>query len=135
MTIPYSGKLLWEKRFAKWWKKDSPEKTFKDCLLVPPKDGKSPNFEEKSFTNSHKTLKFAEVFFLERFPLYSQILAKGSCATEKKQNNTNKIDKQTSNSSHCLLLNYSFFGSWSSYSQLHIRDVYVSNTAGNAGLL
>ena len=72
-------------------KKDFPEKTFVDCLLVPPKDGKSPNLEEKSFANSHKTSKFAKFFFLESFPLYGsliQIVATGSCTTERKQNKT-----------------------------------------------
>ena len=29
------------------------------------------NFTEKAFTNSHKTAKFAKVFSLESFPLYS----------------------------------------------------------------
>ena len=50
------------------------EKTFVDCLLVPPivppKDAMPPNFAEKTFANSHKTLKFAKIFFLESFPLY-----------------------------------------------------------------
>ena len=29
-----------------------------------------PNFTEKTFANSHKTVKFAKVFSLESFPLY-----------------------------------------------------------------
>ena len=34
------------------------------------KDTTPPNFTEKTFTNSHKTLKFVKVFSLESFPLY-----------------------------------------------------------------
>ena len=30
-----------------------------------------PNFAEKTFANSHKTLKLAKVFSLKSFPLYS----------------------------------------------------------------
>ena len=47
------------------------EKTFVDCSLVLlPKDAMPPNFTEKTFANSYKILKFAEVFSLESFPLY-----------------------------------------------------------------
>ena len=35
-----------------------------------PKDATPPNFAEKTFTNCHKTAKFAKVFSLESFPLY-----------------------------------------------------------------
>ena len=35
-----------------------------------PKDTTTPNFVEKTFANSHKTAKFAKVFYLESFPLY-----------------------------------------------------------------
>ena len=44
-----------------------------DCSLVPPKYAMSPNFAERKFTNGHKTSKFAKVFSLERFPLYSSL--------------------------------------------------------------
>ena len=47
------------------------ENTFADWLLVLPKDATPPNFVEKTFANSHKTSKFAKVFSLESFPLYS----------------------------------------------------------------
>ena len=40
-----------------------------------PKDTMPPNFTEKTFVNSHKTVKFAKIFSLESFPLY------GSCVT------------------------------------------------------
>ena len=43
---------------------------FADCLLVLPKDVTCPNFAEKTFANSHKTSKFANVFSLESFSLY-----------------------------------------------------------------
>ena len=39
--------------------------------LVPTKDVTPPNFTKKTFTNSHKTLKFAKALSLESFPLYS----------------------------------------------------------------
>ena len=55
-----------------WWKKIFADKTFADCPLVPPKDATPPNFTEKTFTNSHKTVKFAKVFSLESFTLYGR---------------------------------------------------------------
>ena len=46
---------------------------FMDCSLVSLlKDAMSPNFVEKKFANSYKTLKFAKVFSLESFSLYIQ---------------------------------------------------------------
>ena len=36
-----------------------------------PKGATTQNFAEKTFANSHKTKKFAKVFSLESFPLYS----------------------------------------------------------------
>ena len=36
-----------------------------------PKDATPPDFAEKTFVNSHKTVKFAKVFSLESFPIYS----------------------------------------------------------------
>ena len=48
------------------------EKTFTNCSLVPPKDAMPPKFAEETCTNSHKTSKFEQVFFLESFPLYSE---------------------------------------------------------------
>ena len=44
-------------------------------LLVSaaPKDATPPNFAEKTFANRHKTTKFAKVFSLESFPLYSML--------------------------------------------------------------
>ena len=99
------GNFCRRKRSQSGGKKDCPEKTFVDCLLVPPKDDKSPNLEEKSFANSHKTSKF---FFLESFPLYGsliQILATGSCTTERKQNKTkqNKQNRQTNKQIHLIV--------------------------------
>lgn len=40
------------------------------CSLVSPKDAMSPNFTEKSFVDSHKTLKFMNVFSLSKVLLY-----------------------------------------------------------------
>ena len=43
-----------------------------DCSLVLLlNDAMSPNFVEKKFANSYKTSKFAKVFSLESFSLYS----------------------------------------------------------------
>ena len=55
-----------------WWKvRFALKKTFAKCSLVLPKDTTSPNLAEKTFVNSHKTLKLAKVFSLKSFPLYS----------------------------------------------------------------
>ena len=54
------------------WKKIFMEKTFTDCLLVPPKDATSPNF-----VNSHKKLnsflpwKFPAIRYLSDLFIYS----------------------------------------------------------------
>ena len=45
-------------------------KTSADCSLVLPKDATPQNFMKKTFANSHKILKFANVFFLKSFVLY-----------------------------------------------------------------
>ena len=50
------------------------EKTFADCSLVLQKDATVPNFVEKAFAISHKTLKFAKVFSLKSFLLYGTAL-------------------------------------------------------------
>ena len=69
--IKYSETLLREKTLV-----DNAmltEKTFIDYWLVLPKDTTPPNFVEKTFTNSHKTLsmKLVKVFSLKSFPLCS----------------------------------------------------------------
>ena len=46
-------------------------KTFTDCALMPPKVATPTNFAVKTFANTHKTSKFAKVFSLESFLLYS----------------------------------------------------------------
>ena len=46
------------------------EKTFTDCLLVPPKDAMPPNVVKKTFKNSHKASNFVKGFSLEGFLLY-----------------------------------------------------------------
>ena len=62
--LPYSRKLLREKTSAIWQNKVFAEKTFADCSLVSLlKDAMSPNFAEKTFTNSYKTSKFAQLKF------------------------------------------------------------------------
>ena len=56
---PYSGKLLREKMRYSW-----------SAHLSRTKEYHVPNFAKKTFTNNHKTTKFAKVFSLESFPLY-----------------------------------------------------------------
>ena len=52
-------------------KYDFPREKFRILLaFAAPKDAMPPNFMEKTFANSHKTEKFAKVFFLESFPVY-----------------------------------------------------------------
>ena len=46
-------------------------KTFVDCLLLPHQRTSRPKFHGETFANSHKTVKFAKVFSIESFPLYS----------------------------------------------------------------
>ena len=77
MCLPYSGELSRKKTFANWWKIRFSQRRLVDCSLVLPKDTTPPNFMEKSFMNSHKTLKFAKVFSLKSFPLYG-ILQSGT---------------------------------------------------------
>ena len=56
------------------------ETNFREILTGAAKRCHPPNFMEKTFVNSHKTLKFAKVFSLESFPLYStQYLITGMC--------------------------------------------------------
>ena len=71
--IPYSGKLSREKTFTDWWKYDFRGENFSGLLaFAAPKDAMPPNFTEKTFANSHKTVKSAKVFSLESFPLYDR---------------------------------------------------------------
>ena len=55
----YSRKLRGQKLFANWQKiRFCKETGLADCSLVsPPKDPMPPNFAEKTFANSYKTLK------------------------------------------------------------------------------
>ena len=70
--LPYSGKLSREKTFADWQKiRFSRRKLSWIACLCRAKECHAPNFTEKTFANSHKTTKFAKVFSLESFPLYS----------------------------------------------------------------
>ena len=46
------------------------EKNFVNYSLVPTKDVTPPNFTKKTFTDSHKALKFAKALSLESFLLY-----------------------------------------------------------------
>ena len=45
--------------------------TEKTVTCAVPKETMPPNFAEKTFVDSHKTVKFAKVFSLENFSLYS----------------------------------------------------------------
>ena len=46
------------------------EKTLADCS----QEHHTPNFMEKTFTNSYKPTKFVKVFFLGSFPIYIRYL-------------------------------------------------------------
>ena len=59
--VPYSGKLSWEKTFVI---------RFRRLLAGTAKRCQAPKFRRETFANSHKTLKFVEVFSLEVSPLY-----------------------------------------------------------------
>ena len=52
--------------------------------FAAPKDGTPQNFMKKTFTNSHKTAKFAKVFPLENFPLYGNFSYSYSCFDGRK---------------------------------------------------
>ena len=74
--VLYSGKLLKKKSFCKLVENTIfVEKTFTDCLLVPPKDATPPDSVEKTFANSHRTLKFTtKVLSFKSFPLYYMLV-------------------------------------------------------------
>ena len=73
-NVPYSGKLFERENFHKLVKKTIfAGKIFMDCSLLLPTDAMPPNLTEKTFVNSHKTVKFAKVFLLESFPLYGMV--------------------------------------------------------------
>ena len=64
--IPYSGKLSREKTFTNWWKMwFSRRKLWRLLAFAAPKDATLPNFGEKTFANSHTTVKFVKVFSLK----------------------------------------------------------------------
>ena len=65
LNVRYNGKLSQEKTFANWWKYDFGGENFCGLLAGDLRDAMSPNFAEKTFTNSHKTLKFSKVFSLK----------------------------------------------------------------------
>ena len=44
-----------------WWKKDLWEENFRGLLAGATKNIMPPNLAEKTFTNSHKTLKFPKL--------------------------------------------------------------------------
>ena len=61
--------ILAEKAFANWWKYDFGGESFCGLFAGDLRDAMSPNFAEKTFTNSHKTLKFSQVSSLKSFLL------------------------------------------------------------------
>ena len=64
----YSASRISEKRYSR--------RNISDWSLVLPKDITPPNFKEKTFANSPKTLKFAKFFSVESFPLYGTTICK-----------------------------------------------------------
>lgn len=66
--LPYSGNFQ-ERKLLQIG--DFRRENFHGCSLVLPMDAThAPKSAEKTFSNSHKTWKFAKVFFLKIFPLY-----------------------------------------------------------------
>ena len=61
------------------------EKTLAHCLLVSPKVATPPNFQEKTFANSHKTLKFVKFSSLKvsRYTLYARLSMPGKPGCSK----------------------------------------------------
>ena len=51
--------------------------------FTAPKDATPPNFAEKAFVNSHKTVKFMKVFSLEIFLLYGIHVTQGNSWSHK----------------------------------------------------
>ena len=77
--VPYSGKLLREKTFANWWKIHFSQRKRSRIAPFSCANGcHAPKFREITFTNSHKTTKFAKVFSLESFPLYGMLVTYGT---------------------------------------------------------
>ena len=69
----------WE-NIANWWKIQFTQRNLSwiACFCCA-KECHTPNFTEKIFTNSYKTVKFVKVFSLDSFPLYS------TCIYEQEQ--------------------------------------------------
>ena len=69
--LPHTRKLSREKTFTNWWKIWF---SWRKLLRIVPfcwANGRhAPKYRRENFTNSHKTVKFAQVFFLEGFQLY-----------------------------------------------------------------
>ena len=69
--IPYSGKLR-ELVKTVIFHEENGENFHRLLPFAMPVGATPPNFAEKTFTNSHRNVKFVEVFSLESFPLYSK---------------------------------------------------------------
>ena len=74
-SMLYSRKFSRGKTLQIGEKYDFRGENFRRLLVFSmPKDVMPQNFAEKTFANTHKTLKFVKVFSLENFPLYSSYL-------------------------------------------------------------
>ena len=77
------------------------EKNFRRLLtFVAPKDATPPSFAEKTFANRHKTAKFAKVFSLESFPLYSTMCCS---LTSRGEGSQGEPDEASISSKKCTL--------------------------------
>ena len=66
------GNFQWKKTFAKWWKYDFRGENLRGLLVFCRAKGcHAPNFAEKTFAYSNKTVKFMKVFSLKSSSLYS----------------------------------------------------------------
>ena len=73
--MPYSGKLSREKSFANLWKIQFSRKLLQIVSFCCANRCHAPKISQKiTFTNSHKTAKFAKVFSLESLPLYGMLV-------------------------------------------------------------
>ena len=78
LLIPHSGNLSREKTFENLWKMGFQGENFRGLLsrtvYIPPS---LQTIVDKTFTDRHKTAKFAKVFSLESFPLYGNLMTFG----------------------------------------------------------
>ena len=105
MRLPYSRKLLRE--------------NLRGLLAFSvPKDTTPNNFVEKTFTNSHKTTKFANVFILESFLLYGiPFFSQTFAMSGEDWGDSVPVDAPT--------VEVKLFGKWSP-DEVHVNDISLA---------